>query len=82
MKLWHDELIALNAYIFGKIVAIDENLIYYRQHDNNVLGAGCSGLKLIFKKRLICLNGKKHILISKKKEEPVVLEYQKIICYT
>ena len=34
----HDGWIAINACIRGKIVAVNENLIDYRQHGNNVIG--------------------------------------------
>ena len=35
----HDQWIAINALRFGKIVAVKEKLIYYRQHSQNVVGA-------------------------------------------
>ncbi|WP_332402557.1 glycosyltransferase family 2 protein [Vibrio metschnikovii] len=35
----HDWWVALTAIFFGKITYIDSPLVYYRQHDNNVLGA-------------------------------------------
>jgi glycosyltransferase involved in cell wall biosynthesis len=36
---WHDDWIALNAYGYGKICAVETPLIYYRQHANNQIGA-------------------------------------------
>jgi glycosyltransferase involved in cell wall biosynthesis len=74
MKLWHDELIALYAYAFGKIVAIDENLIYYRQHGNNVVGTCCSGRKLIFRKIF-----KKKINMSERKKRYENMKERKMI---
>ena len=37
--LYHDQWIGLNALRFGKVVALEEKLILYRQHGNNVIGA-------------------------------------------
>lgn len=36
----HDYWASLCAPIYGEIVAIDDKLINYRQHENNVIGAG------------------------------------------
>ena len=36
---FHDQWIAFNALRFGRIVAVSEKLIYYRQHSQNVAGA-------------------------------------------
>lgn len=39
-KTWmHDQLLTLNACLFGKIYFCDEYLMLYRQHANNVLGS-------------------------------------------
>jgi len=37
--LLHDWWIALIAFSVGKVIALDQKLVYYRQHDNNVVGA-------------------------------------------
>lgn len=36
---WHDGWLALAAGAYGRVVAVDEPLVLYRQHDRNVLGA-------------------------------------------
>lgn len=39
-EFWiHDYWLAINAILYGKIIAVNKQLIMYRQHDNNVLGA-------------------------------------------
>lgn len=39
----HDWWLALVAVIFGKIIFIEEPLVYYRQHSNNQVGAKSAG---------------------------------------
>ena len=39
----HDALLALLASLRGELLPVDAELIYYRQHDNNVLGALAPG---------------------------------------
>ena len=36
---WHDGWLTLAAAAYGRVVAVDEPLVLYRQHDRNVLGA-------------------------------------------
>ena len=38
-SLYHDQWIGLNALRFGKVQCINDKLILYRQHSNNVIGA-------------------------------------------
>lgn len=53
--IMHDWWIALIAQTFGQVHFLDKKLIYYRQHDDNAVGAGKSGsvLKKLFQKDLI-----------------------------
>jgi glycosyltransferase involved in cell wall biosynthesis len=60
--IMHDWWIALYVKAFGEVIFIDEKLILYRQHKNNVLGAKKSGFSNIaaqyLKLRTAFLNGK------------------------
>jgi hypothetical protein len=39
-EFWvHDGWLAINASLYGKVIAIDQPLIEYRQHGGNVIGA-------------------------------------------
>lgn len=51
----HDWWVALIAQTFGQVHFIDQRLVYYRQHGNNVLGAGKKGnnIRKLFQKDLI-----------------------------
>lgn len=40
----HDAWLAIIASAFGRVSAVSERLVAYRQHDNNVVGAKTSGL--------------------------------------
>lgn len=51
-EIYHDDWLATCNVILGKIVFIDEELIYYRQHGNNVVGI-IRGNKLSYWKSLI-----------------------------
>ena len=44
-KSIHDEWIAIIAASLGNVIPIDQKLILYRQHDNNVIGASTLSLK-------------------------------------
>ena len=46
----HDSWIAINAINHGTVVAIDEKLVLYRQHDSNAIGAGNFNLSKTIKK--------------------------------
>ena len=49
----HDQFFALLAFKFGKIIFIDKPLEFYRQHENNVVGAkNVKSIKNIFNKIL------------------------------
>ncbi|MEE0353826.1 MAG: glycosyltransferase family 2 protein [Treponema sp.] len=49
----HDQFFALLAFRFGKIIFIDKQLEFYRQHENNVVGAkNVKSIKNIFHKIL------------------------------
>lgn len=50
-KIYHDDWIATSACISGNIIGINEQLIKYRQHGNNVVGI-IRGSKLSFYKSL------------------------------
>lgn len=50
-KIYHDDWIATSACLAGKIIGINECLIKYRQHSNNVVGI-IRGSKLSFYKSL------------------------------
>lgn len=50
-KIYHDDWIATSAYFVGRIVGINECLIKYRQHGNNVVGI-VRGSKLSYYKSL------------------------------
>lgn len=41
--IMHDWWIVLIAEAFGKVIFVDKQLIYYRQHQNNTVGAGTRG---------------------------------------
>jgi hypothetical protein len=43
--MMHDHWIAVNAVLFGKIVAINEGLVLYRQHDTNAIGSKNRGIR-------------------------------------
>jgi rhamnosyltransferase len=51
----HDWWVALIAQVFGQVHFVNRRLIYYRQHDDNTVGAGKSGsaIKKLFQKGLI-----------------------------
>ena len=48
----HDSLVALMASYFGSIIHIPETLIFYRQHQNNVVGAQKVGSLRYIKNKL------------------------------
>ena len=50
-KVYHDDWLITCAVILGKVKAINEELIYYRQHGNNVVGI-IRGSKLSYYKSL------------------------------
>lgn len=51
-NIYHDDWIATNACLIGKIQGINESLIKYRQHGNNAVGI-IRGSKISFYKSLI-----------------------------
>ena len=68
---YHDEWLALNALRFGQIKAINEKLIYYRQHNQNVVGAQkkniiikwCERIKILKQWNLYHTNKEKKVKI-------------------
>lgn len=52
-NVYHDDWLATNAVIKGEIIGIDEELMYYRQHGNNVFGTPKRNGKLSYYKSII-----------------------------
>jgi len=64
--IMHDWWLAIVASAFGKVIFLEMPLIYYRQHDNNAIGAKefmrPSPTKLSFWQRILSLKPNKHLI--------------------